>query len=193
MELVFATGNRHKLAEIEAMLGGRFVLKTPFDLGITEDIPENEPTIEGNASSKAWYLYNKAGVDCFADDTGLEVEALNGEPGVYSARYAGEAKSSQANMELLLRNLEGKSNRRARFRTVISLIIAGKEHCFEGVVDGEITLSLSGSEGFGYDPIFRPDGFDTTFAEMSAEQKNMISHRGRATTKLIDYLQQLNG
>lgn len=196
MKIVFATGNRNKLKEIQAMIGSRAELSTPADHGITEDIPEDQPTLEGNALQKARYLYEKTGLNCFADDTGLEVEALNGEPGVYSARYAavngaGEGHSSADNMALLLKRLEGQANRRARFRTVIALILDGKEYTFEGIVNGEITLERSGAEGFGYDPIFRPEGYTETFAEMPLDLKNRISHRGRATAKLIEFLTSL--
>ncbi|MDE6499338.1 MAG: RdgB/HAM1 family non-canonical purine NTP pyrophosphatase [Rikenella sp.] len=196
MQIVFATGNRNKLKEIQALIGPRFELSTPADHGITEDIPEDQPTLEGNALQKARYIYEKTGLDCFADDTGLEVEALGGEPGVFSARYAavngaGEGHSSEANMALLLERLDGVRNRRARFRTAIALILDGKEYLFEGIVDGEITVERSGTDGFGYDPIFRPDGYDQTFAEMPLSLKNSISHRGRATAKLIDFLSSL--
>lgn len=196
MKIVFATGNRNKLKEIQALIGSRAELSTPADHGITEDIPEDQPTLEGNALQKARYLYEKTGLNCFADDTGLEVETLGGEPGVYSARYAavngtGEGHSSTDNMALLLKRLEGKSNRRARFRTVIALILDGREYTFEGIVNGEITTKRSGAEGFGYDPVFRPEGYAETFAEMPLELKNRISHRGRATAKLIDFLSKL--
>lgn len=193
MKIIFATGNRNKLREIQALIGSRAELSTPADHGITEEIPENQPTLEGNALQKARYIYEKTGMNCFADDTGLEVEALGGEPGVYSARYAavngaGEGHSSEANMALLLKRMQGVENRRARFRTVIALILNGEEHLFEGVVEGEITRERSGAEGFGYDPVFRPTGYEQTFAEMPLELKNSISHRGRATAKLIDFL-----
>lgn len=193
MKIVFATGNRNKLKEIQALIGDRAELSIPADHGITEDIPEDQPTLEGNALQKARYLYERTGLDCFADDTGLEVDALGGEPGVYSARYAaingaGAGHSSADNMALLLAKLEGQSNRRARFRTVIALILDGKEHLFEGTVEGEITVHRSGVDGFGYDPIFRPAGYAETFAEMPLELKNTISHRGRATAKLIEFL-----
>lgn len=196
MKIVFATGNRNKLKEIQALIGSLAELSTPADHGITEDIPENQPTLEGNALQKARYLYEKTGLNCFADDTGLEVEALDGEPGVYSARYAaengaGEGHSSADNMALLLERLKGKSNRRARFRTVIALILDGREYTFEGIVNGEITTERSGAEGFGYDPVFRPEGYAETFAEMPLELKNRISHRGRATARLIDFLSNL--
>ena len=157
-------------------------------MGITEEIPEDRPTIEGNASQKSRYLYERTGDDCFADDTGLEVEALGGEPGVRSARYAGPGHDSERNMELLLRNMKGATNRRARFRTVISLILDGEEHLFEGIVEGVLLTAPRGTNGFGYDPIFVPDGCAETFAEMSDEAKNAISHRGRAVAKLAAFL-----
>ena len=196
MKIVFATGNRNKLKEVQALVGPRVELSTPADHGITEDIPENQPTLEGNALQKARYIYEKTGLNCFADDTGLEVEALGGEPGVFSARYAavngaGEGHSSEANMALLLDRLAGVENRRARFRTVFALILDGREPLFEGVVEGVITSARTGSDGFGYDPIFRPTGYDQTFAEMPLSLKNSISHRARATTKLIDFLSTL--
>lgn len=162
-------------------------LITLSECGITEDVPETQNTIEGNASQKAHYVSDKTHQNCFADDTGLEVEALGGAPGVYSARYAGPAKKSEDNIKLLLSNLEGKSNRKARFKTVISLIWDGKEHLFEGTVEGVITNELSGTSGFGYDPVFIPDGYSQTFAEMPAELKNSISHRGRAVAKLVGF------
>ncbi|WP_294597674.1 RdgB/HAM1 family non-canonical purine NTP pyrophosphatase [uncultured Rikenella sp.] len=193
MKIIFATGNRNKLKEIQAMLGDRAEVSIPADHGVTEEIPENQPTLEGNALQKARYIYERTGLDCFADDTGLEVEALGGEPGVFSARYAavngaGEGHASADNMALLLRRLKGQQNRRARFRTVIALIRNGEEHLFEGIVNGEITLEKSGTEGFGYDPVFRPEGYAETFAEMAPELKNRISHRGRATARLIEFL-----
>ena len=190
MKLIFATNNAHKLAEVQAVLGDGYELVTPRQMGITEEIPETASTLEGNARQKARYLYERTGLDCFADDTGLEVDALDGAPGVHSARYATDGHDFAANNRLLLKNLEGKENRRARFRTVISLIEGGEEHLFEGIVEGRIIDHEAGSEGFGYDPLFVPEGFDRTFAEMSAEQKNGISHRGRAVRKLVDYLHQ---
>ncbi len=188
MKIIFATNNRHKLEEVQAVLGEGFRLVTPRELGITEDIPEEQATLEGNASQKAHYLHDRTGENCFADDTGLEVAALDGAPGVRSARYAGPGHDSQKNMELLLHNMEGKTDRRARFRTVISLILDGEEHLFEGTVEGTIINAPRGEAGFGYDPVFVPDGHDTTFAEMSAEAKNAISHRGRAVAKLVSFL-----
>lgn len=188
MKIIFATNNKHKLKEVQAVLGDGYRLVTPSELGITEEIPEDRPTIEGNASQKSRYLYERTGDDCFADDTGLEVEALGGEPGVRSARYAGPGHDSERNMELLLRNMKGATNRRARFRTVISLILDGEEHLFEGIVEGALLTAPRGTNGFGYDPIFVPDGCAETFAEMSDEAKNAISHRGRAVAKLAAFL-----
>jgi XTP/dITP diphosphohydrolase len=189
MKIVFATNNAHKLAEVQGVLGDAFELVTPRMCGVTEDIPENQATLEGNASQKSHYLYARTGLDCFADDTGLEVEILGGAPGVHSARYATDGHDFEANNRLLLHNLEGRTNRRARFRTVISLLMAGEEHLFEGVVEGHILEQARGVEGFGYDPLFVPDGYNTTFAEMSADQKNAVSHRGRAVRKLVAFLQ----
>ena len=187
-EIIFATNNAHKLSEVQALLGDKFHLVTLRDCGITEDIPETASTLEGNASQKSHYLYDRVGKNCFADDTGLEVEALGGEPGVRSARYATDGHDFEANNRLLLKTLEGVANRKARFRTVISLILDGEEHLFEGVVEGRITESEAGCGGFGYDPLFIPDGYDCTFAEMSADEKNAISHRGRAVQKLVEFL-----
>ena len=188
MKIIFATNNKHKLKEVQAVLGDGYRLVTPSELGITEEIPEDRPTIEGNASQKSRYLYERTGDDCFADDTGLEVEALGGDPGVRSARYAGPGHDSERNMGLLLRNMKGATNRRARFRTVISLILDGEEHLFEGIVEGALLTAPRGTNGFGYDPIFVPDGYAETFAEMSDEAKNAISHRGRAVAKLAAFL-----
>lgn len=188
MKLVFATNNAHKLAEVQAVLGDAYTLLTPRDCGITEEIPETQPTLEGNASQKAHYLFDRTELDCFADDTGLEVEALDGAPGVHSARYATDGHDFAANNRLLLRNLEGRQNRRARFRTVISLLLNGEEHRFEGVVEGQIIARETGHEGFGYDPLFVPDGFDKTFAQMTTEEKNTVSHRARAVRKLVEFL-----
>lgn len=186
--IIFATNNAHKLSEVQALLGNTFTIVTLKECGITEDIPETAPTLEGNALQKARYIYEKIGADCFADDTGLEVEALGGAPGVHSARYATDGHDFAANNRLLLKNLEGVSNRKARFRTVIALILDGKEYLFEGVVEGRIAEEESGSEGFGYDPLFVPSGEIITFAQMSAEKKNSISHRGRAVAKLVNFL-----
>lgn len=190
MKILFATNNAHKLAEVEAVLGEGYRLLTPRDCGITEEIPETQPTLEGNALQKARYLYQRTGLDCFADDTGLEVEALDGAPGVRSARYATDGHDFAANNRLLLRNLEGQENRRARFRTVIALILGGEEHLFEGIVQGRIIDRETGSEGFGYDPLFIPDGCEQTFAQMSADEKNALSHRGRAVRRLAEFLRK---
>ena len=191
MEIIFATNNRHKLEEVQQILGDAFCLLTPAGCGIAEEIPEEQPTLEGNALQKARYIHERTGKNCFADDTGLEVEALNGEPGVYSARYAGESKDANENMELLLENLKGQSNRKARFRTAIALILDNKEYLFEGIVEGTIRDAKSGAEGFGYDPVFEPAGYGITFAEMDLPAKNAISHRGRAIRKLADFLQNI--
>ena len=188
MKIVFATNNAHKLAEVQAVLGDAYELVTPRMCGVGEEIPENQPTLEGNASEKSHYLRARTGLDCFADDTGLEVVALGGAPGVRSARYASEGHDFAANNRLLLRNLEGVANRRARFRTVISLLVGDEEHLFEGIVEGRIVERASGTEGFGYDPLFVPDGYDRTFAEMSADEKNAVSHRGRAVRRLAEFL-----
>jgi XTP/dITP diphosphohydrolase len=190
MALVFATNNRHKLEELQAILGNNFGLLSLNDIGCTDDIPEDEPTLEGNASQKSFYVYSKFGSNCFADDTGLEIEALGGEPGVYSARYAGDEKSAEANIEKVLNKMAKIKNRKARFRTVISLVIDGIEKQFEGIVDGEILTEKKGRSGFGYDPIFQPSGFSQSFAEMELADKNKISHRGRAVEKLVNYLKQ---
>lgn len=188
MKIVFATNNAHKLAEVRAVLGDGFELVTLREVGITEDIPETGATLEENASQKARYVYERTGLDCFADDTGLEVEALNGAPGVHSARYATDGHDFAANNRKLLGELQGKDNRRARFRTVISLIRGGREQRVEGIVRGSIALSEAGCGGFGYDPLFVPEGYDVTFAEMSASEKNSISHRGRAVAELVKVL-----
>ena len=187
-KIVFATNNAHKMEEVAAMLGGEYRLVTLRECGITEEIPENEPTIEGNALQKARYVHERTGADCFADDTGLEVDALGGAPGVHSARYATDGHDFEANMRLLLRNMEGKSDRRARFRTVIALILDGEEYVFEGVVEGRITEQPAGDHGFGYDPVFVPEGETETFAEMAPERKNAISHRGRAVHRFADFM-----
>ncbi len=187
-DIVFATNNAHKLEEIRQILGADYNVLGLHDIGCDEDIPETAETLEGNAEIKARWVKERYGYDCFADDTGLEVDALAGAPGVYSARYAGSAHDSAANVALLLKNLSDKDNRKARFRTVIALV-RGEEMTFvDGVVEGSITRELHGSNGFGYDPVFMPDGYDVTFAEMDAEAKNAISHRGRATAKLRDLL-----
>ena len=191
MKIIFATNNAHKLSEVQAVLGPDFELVTPRSVGITEEIPEQQDTIAGNASQKARYVHDRTGCDCFADDTGLEVEALGGAPGVHSARYATDGHDFAANNRLLLRNLGGVANRRARFRTVISLILGGEERLFEGIVEGRITDRETGHEGFGFDPLFVPDGYDRTFAEMTTEEKNAVSHRARAVRKLADYLHSI--
>ncbi|MBR4533692.1 MAG: non-canonical purine NTP diphosphatase [Bacteroidaceae bacterium] len=195
MKLVFATNNQHKLQEVRQILGDRFEVMGLADIGCHEDIPETAETLEGNALQKARYVKEHYDLDCFADDTGLEVRALNGAPGVHTARYAelfgtGETHDSNANMNLLLRNLENKTDRHARFRTVFALIYQGEEHFFEGIVEGEILHERHGSEGFGYDPVFEPEGRGVSFAEMSANEKNAISHRGRATQKLVGFLKK---
>ena len=192
MKLIFATNNAHKLREVAQVVGENFEILTLRECGINEDIPEEQPTLEGNALQKARYIYERTGIDCFADDTGLEVDALDGEPGVRSARYATDGHDFAANNRLLLKNLEGVDNRAAHFRTVIALILDGKEYLFEGRVDGTIALEESGCEGFGYDPLFVPSGEIITFAQMSADAKNAISHRGRAVAKLVEFLKTLS-
>lgn len=191
MELVFATNNQHKIKEISPLINGSFRLLSLNDIKCFEEIPETSETIAGNASQKSHYIWDKFSINCFADDTGLEIEALNGEPGVYSARYAGKACSFQDNIDKVLEKMQGENNRKARFRTVISLIIDGNEMHFEGIVNGTILSEKKGIEGFGYDPIFQPEGYDITFAEMILEEKNKISHRGIATRKLVDFLNKL--
>lgn len=190
MKIVFATNNAHKLSEVSAVLGEGYELVTLKEVGITEDIPETGATLDENASQKAHYVYERTGLDCFADDTGLEVEALNGAPGVRSARYATDGHDFAANNRKLLKELEGKTNRKARFRTVISLIRGGVEQQVEGIVSGTIATKESGCEGFGYDPLFIPEGHNTTFAEMTADEKNAISHRGRAVQALVNILRE---
>lgn len=181
--LVFATNNAHKAREVEQILGPGFEIKTLKDIGCLEEIEETEATLEGNALLKARYVKEKYGYDCFSEDTGLEVEALDGAPGVHTARYAGEDRSAEANMALLLKNLEGKASRRGRFRTIIALTFGGKETLLEGICMGNITSQKQGLSGFGYDQIFIPEGFDQTFAELGDDVKNQISHRGIATEK----------
>lgn len=188
MKLVFATNNAHKLREVQQTVGQRFEIVSLRDCGIVEDIPENEPTLEGNALVKARYIYSRTGLSCFADDTGLEVDALGGEPGVRSARYATEGHDDEANKRLLLERMQGVENRGAQFRTAMALILDGQEYLFEGVVRGEILTCERGEGGFGYDPLFAPEGYALSFAEMSAEDKNAISHRGRAVRKLAEFL-----
>jgi len=188
MEIVFATNNQNKLNEIQQMLGKDFNLLSLTDVGISGDIPEDYFTLEENALQKARIIYQQTGKNCFADDTGLEIEALNGEPGVLSARYAGNEKSAEKNMQKVLRALQGVQSRKAKFRTIIALIYQGKEYLFEGIVKGKILPVKKGSEGFGYDPIFSPDGWEESFAEMDLNMKNKISHRAKATTKLVNFL-----
>jgi len=188
MRICFASHNQNKVAELSRLLGDKYALLGLDDLGITEDIPETGSTLEENARIKAKYVVERHNLACFADDTGLEVAALDGRPGVFSARYAGEPSDSARNIEKLLEELAGRENRQARFRTVIALILDGQEHYFTGIVEGEITREVIGERGFGYDPIFIPKGFNRTFAEMTMEEKNSISHRGRAVRKLIDFL-----
>ncbi len=189
-KLVFATNNPHKLKEIKAILGDKIEILSLSDINCHADIPETSDTLEGNARQKSLYIYEHYGMDCFADDTGLEVESLNGAPGVYSARYAGDGHDSQANMRKLLDEMKEKNNRRARFRTVISLIEKGEEQQFEGIVRGEILRETRGNSGFGYDPIFKPEGYEETFAELGNEIKNKISHRARAVNELCKYLSE---
>lgn len=188
MKIVFATNNKHKLEEITRLLDGQHEIVSLEQIGCHDDIPEDHDTLQENALQKARYVKEHYGYDCFADDTGLEVEALNFEPGVYSARYAGAAKDSAANMRKVLEKMDRIKNRKARFRTVIALLLHDKEYIFEGRVDGEILTEKHGEAGFGYDPIFRPDGFTASFAEMPLDEKNKISHRGRATQKLCEFL-----
>lgn len=187
--IVFATSNPNKIKEVNELIGQIFHIVGLKEIGCEEDIPETQPTIEGNALQKAQYVLDNYQSDCFAEDTGLEVEALNGEPGVYSARYAGPQRNSQDNMNLLLRKLQGIDNRKARFKTVVALVLEGEVHTFEGIINGRIGLEPQGEGGFGYDPLFYPEGQDITFAEMDAAAKNAISHRGRAIRKLVDFLQ----
>ena len=186
-KLLFATNNANKLKELQLKLPEYEIISLK-EAGIHEDIPETAKTIEGNAKIKSQYVFDKYGLNCFSDDTGLEVEVLNGEPGVYSARYGGEEKNAELNMNKLLSNLEGKTNKTAQFKTVVSLMVDGKETSFEGIVKGAIIDEKRGEEGFGYDPIFVPHGYSTTFAEMGMDQKNKISHRALAVEKLIEYL-----
>ena len=190
MKLVFATNNKHKLQEVRDIVGDRVEVLSLSDINCTDDIPETADTLQGNALIKARHIYAKYGLDCFADDTGLEVEALDGAPGVYSARYAGEECDSEANMQKLLQNLTGETNRNAQFRTVIALIIRGEEKLFNGIVKGTIATEKKGDSGFGYDPIFIPEGHSESFAQMSSEMKNSMSHRFRATQQLGDYLKE---
>lgn len=188
MKLIFATNNKHKLEEATNILSENFEIVGMNEAGFLDEIIEDGSTIEENASIKSWTVYKALGLNCFADDTGLEIDALGGRPGVHSARYAGPENDSAANIKKVLAELEYEENRKARFRTSISLILDGKEYLFEGIVNGEIMRECAGSGGFGYDPVFRPDGFLKSFAELSPEEKNMISHRGRALKKLSDFL-----
>ena len=187
-KLVFATGNPNKIKEEKELLNNQFEIIGLKDIGCNEDIPETQPTIEGNALQKARYVVENYGVNCFAEDTGLEIESLNMEPGVFSARYAGEQRSSEDNMNLVLEKLKTQDNRNARFKTVVALIIDGEEFTFEGIVNGKIALEKTGKDGFGYDPIFLPEDQKISFAEMESAEKNKISHRGRAVRKLIEWL-----
>ena len=188
INLIFATSNQNKVLEIQKILPKKFNIKSLKDLNYFEDVPENENTIEGNAVFKAKYIYKKFNINVFADDTCLEVEALNGEPGVHSARYAGKSRNSEKNIKKLLKNLKNIKNRNARFKTVIALIIDNKLHIFSGIVEGYILDSPKGNNGFGYDPIFCPNGFDKSFAELTLKEKNLISHRSLAMKKLIDFI-----
>lgn len=191
MKLVFATNNKHKLQEVRDIIGSGVEILSLADINCNDDIPETADTLDGNALIKARYIYEKYNVNCFADDTGLEVDALDGAPGVYSARYACDGHDSEANMRKLLENLTGKNNRDAQFRTVIALIIDGEEKLFNGIVKGRITEEKRGDSGFGYDPIFVPEGYSESFAQMDSSTKNSISHRYRATKQLSDYLEAL--
>lgn len=188
MELIFSTQNQNKAKEIQKLVPQDVVIKTLQDINCNDDIPETQNTLQGNALQKARYVHEKFGVNCFADDTGLEIESLNMEPGVYSARYAGPERSDDKNMDKVLSGLTASNNRKARFRTAVALIIDGEEHLFEGIVEGEIRTEKSGDQGFGYDPIFEPENAGKTFAEMSMEEKNSMSHRARAFAKMIDFL-----
>jgi XTP/dITP diphosphohydrolase len=191
MQLVFATGNRNKVAEIQKLIGNKIKLLGLKDINCAADLPETSDSFKGNALQKAQYISDHYSLDCFADDSGLEVEALNGAPGVDSAYYAGPQKNDADNLQKLLNDLSGTLNRKACFRTVIALILEGKAYFFEGLISGKITLQPFGNGGFGYDPVFMPDGFDKTFAQMTMEEKNQISHRAIATQKLIQFLNSL--
>ncbi|MCB0704227.1 MAG: RdgB/HAM1 family non-canonical purine NTP pyrophosphatase [Saprospiraceae bacterium] len=190
IKLTFATGNSNKVKEVAEILGSGYHIESLIDIGAPTDLPETRGTLEGNACQKAEYVVKYFDCDCFSEDTGLEIEALKGAPGVNSARYAGLQKNPEANMDLVLKQMEGKENRQARFRTVIALIKGQETHLFEGILEGSIRKSRSGSQGFGYDPIFQPAGFDKTLAEMTAAEKNAISHRAKAVEKLIAFLKQ---
>lgn len=191
MKLVFATNNKNKILEIQQMLPDDIEIISLESIGCFEDIPETADTIEENAIMKVNYITKKYSCDCFADDTGLEVDVLNGEPGVFSARYAGEQRDSNENMNKLLANLKNKPNRNAQFKTVIALNLNGEQHLFTGIARGKITLEKTGNQGFGYDPIFKPEGYEQTFAQLSLEEKGLISHRGKATEQLIRFLKKL--
>jgi XTP/dITP diphosphohydrolase len=188
MKLVFASNNKNKIAEIQQQVGSQFQIVSLEDIGCFVDIPETAETIEGNAILKANYVTENYGLPCFADDTGLEIQSLNNEPGVYSARYAGEQKNAEDNMDLVLQKLATETNRNAQFKTIIVLNINNQQHLFEGIVKGQITTVKSGNQGFGYDPVFQPEGFLTTFAQMNMDQKSVISHRGIAVQKLLNFL-----
>jgi XTP/dITP diphosphohydrolase len=188
-KIIFATGNPNKIKEVKELLNNKFEIIGLQDIGCQEDIPETQPTIEGNALQKARYVVDNYDVNCFAEDTGLEIESLNMAPGVYSARYAGEQRSSEDNMNLVLEKLKNQDNRKARFKTVVALIIDGEEFTFEGIVNGKIAFEKTGEDGFGYDPIFLPEDQKISFAEMGSAEKNEISHRGRAVRKLIAWLE----
>ncbi len=188
MKIIFASNNKNKVQEIQNQVPKSIEIVTLEEIGCTEDIPETGSTLEENAIIKANYITEKYGLPCFADDTGLEIDALNGEPGVYSARYAGEDKNADKNMDLVLQKLQHKTNRKAQFKTVIALNINNEQHLFTGIVEGEIRKEKTGTNGFGYDPIFEPENLGKTFAEMTLEEKNKLSHRGRAVEKLIDFL-----
>ncbi len=190
-ELIFATNNKHKLEEIRQILQDKLLIKSLSEIGFNEDIPETNPTLEGNALQKAHYIFDRYHTNCMADDTGLEIEALGGKPGVYSARYAGEKCSFEDNMNKVLAEMKNETNRKAKFRTIIALIWDGKEYLFEGEVTGIITTKKHGKGGFGYDPIFLPDGKSLTFAELPPEEKNRISHRGRATEKMVAFFNNM--
>ncbi|WP_289045223.1 non-canonical purine NTP diphosphatase [uncultured Olleya sp.] len=191
MQIVFATNNLNKVKEVQSLIPSHIKLLSLKDIKCFEDVPETQPTIEGNAKQKANYIKQHYGYDCFADDTGLEVEALDGAPGVFSARYAGPQRNDQDNMDLLLKNLNNKPTRDAQFKTVIALELDGKLNTFTGICKGEITSTKQGNQGFGYDPIFKPNGFDNTFAQMDLTQKNTIGHRGKAVQLLIDFLNSM--
>lgn len=190
MKICFATNNKKKIEEVKAALGSEFQIVSLEDIGCHEELPETGDTLEFNAFQKARHVKEHYGVDCFADDTGLEVEALDGAPGVYSGRYAGEPRSDERNIDKLLDSMTGKANRQARFRTVIALLLDGKEYQFDGIAKGEILDHRVGEKGFGYDPVFRPEGYELTFAEISLEDKNKISHRGKAVKALVEFLRQ---